>query len=116
MVHPSYEELEQALVRVDAVHEPAEVHGILCGLLVHQSSIPVDTFVGIILGKVDDGDGWHVATWDVEGEFAGTITSIRIDPVSWNGGAGGPAAMMSKKLMPEIDVTVVRKEPHFIVR
>lgn len=31
-------------------------------------------------------------------------------------GAGGPAAMMSKKLMPEVDVTVVRKEPHFIVR
>lgn len=31
-------------------------------------------------------------------------------------GAGGPAAIMSKKLMPEVDVTVVRKEPHFIVR
>lgn len=31
-------------------------------------------------------------------------------------GAGGPAAMMSKKLMPEVGVTVVRKEPHFIVR
>jgi hypothetical protein len=31
-------------------------------------------------------------------------------------GAGGPAAMMSKKLMPDVDVTVVRKEPHFIVR
>ena len=31
-------------------------------------------------------------------------------------GAGGPAAIMSKKLMPEVEVTVVRKEPHFIVR
>jgi D-arabinose 1-dehydrogenase-like Zn-dependent alcohol dehydrogenase len=31
-------------------------------------------------------------------------------------GAGGPAAMMAKKLMPEIDVTVIRKEPFFIVR
>ena len=31
-------------------------------------------------------------------------------------GAGGPAGMMAKKLMPEIDVTVIRKEPHFIVR
>ena len=31
-------------------------------------------------------------------------------------GAGGPAAMMAKKLMPEIDVTVVRKEEFFIVR
>lgn len=31
-------------------------------------------------------------------------------------GAGGPAALMSKKLMPDVDVTVVRKEAHFIVR
>lgn len=31
-------------------------------------------------------------------------------------GAGGPAAMMAKKLMPEVEVTVLRKEDHFIVR
>jgi D-arabinose 1-dehydrogenase-like Zn-dependent alcohol dehydrogenase len=31
-------------------------------------------------------------------------------------GAGGPAAMMSKKLMPDVDVTVIRKEKFFIVR
>ncbi len=31
-------------------------------------------------------------------------------------GAGGPAALMAKKLMPEVDVTVLRKEPDFIVR
>ncbi|MEE4240895.1 MAG: hypothetical protein V2I36_05485 [Desulfopila sp.] len=31
-------------------------------------------------------------------------------------GAGGPMAMMAKKLMPEIDVTVLRKEEFFIVR
>jgi D-arabinose 1-dehydrogenase-like Zn-dependent alcohol dehydrogenase len=31
-------------------------------------------------------------------------------------GAGGPAAMMAKKLMPGVEVTVVRKEPNFIVR
>jgi D-arabinose 1-dehydrogenase-like Zn-dependent alcohol dehydrogenase len=31
-------------------------------------------------------------------------------------GAGGPAAMMAKKLMPGIEVTVLRKEPNFIVR
>jgi len=31
-------------------------------------------------------------------------------------GAGGPAAMMAKKLMPEIEVTVVRKEEFFLVR
>jgi hypothetical protein len=31
-------------------------------------------------------------------------------------GAGGPAAMMSRKLMPDIDITVIRKEPFFIVR
>ena len=32
------------------------------------------------------------------------------------GGVGGPAAMMSKKLMPEVDVTVIREETTFIVR
>jgi len=32
------------------------------------------------------------------------------------GGAGAPAAMMSKKLMPDVDVTIVRKEEQFIVR
>jgi D-arabinose 1-dehydrogenase-like Zn-dependent alcohol dehydrogenase len=31
-------------------------------------------------------------------------------------GAGGPAAMMAKKLMPQVDVTVIRKEKFFIVR
>ena len=31
-------------------------------------------------------------------------------------GAGGPAAMMAKSLMPDIDVTVIRKEKSFIVR
>jgi D-arabinose 1-dehydrogenase-like Zn-dependent alcohol dehydrogenase len=31
-------------------------------------------------------------------------------------GAGGPAAMMAKKLMPDVDVTVIRKEKFFIVR
>lgn len=32
------------------------------------------------------------------------------------GGAGGPAALLSKKLMPDIDVTVIREERCFIVR
>lgn len=32
------------------------------------------------------------------------------------GGVGGPAAMMSKKLMPDIEVTVIREEDRFIVR
>lgn len=31
-------------------------------------------------------------------------------------GAGGPAAMMAKKLMPDVDVMVIRKEKFFIVR
>ncbi len=31
-------------------------------------------------------------------------------------GAGGPAAMMAKNLMPEVDVTIIRKEEFFIVR
>jgi hypothetical protein len=31
-------------------------------------------------------------------------------------GSGGPAAMLAKKLMPGIDVTVIREEKYFIVR
>ena len=32
------------------------------------------------------------------------------------GGAGGPAAMLSRKLMPEVDITLIRAERRFIVR
>lgn len=56
MISPDYDELEQVLTRINAVHKPAEVHGILCGLLVHESSIPADTFAGIILGQVEQDD------------------------------------------------------------
>lgn len=31
-------------------------------------------------------------------------------------GSGGPAAMMAKNLMPDVDITVIRKEEFFIVR
>jgi D-arabinose 1-dehydrogenase-like Zn-dependent alcohol dehydrogenase len=31
-------------------------------------------------------------------------------------GAGGPAAMLAKKLMPDVDVTIIREEKYFIVR
>ena len=32
------------------------------------------------------------------------------------GGAGGPAAMLSRKLMPEVDITLIRADRRFIVR
>jgi len=32
------------------------------------------------------------------------------------GGVGGPASMLSKKLMPDVEVTNVREEKRFIVR
>ncbi len=32
------------------------------------------------------------------------------------GGVGGPAAMLTKKLMPHVEVTVIREEKRFIVR
>lgn len=32
------------------------------------------------------------------------------------GGAGGPAAILSRKLMPEVDITLIRAERPFIVR
>ena len=32
------------------------------------------------------------------------------------GGAGAPAAMLSKKLMPDVHVTIIREEKQFIVR
>jgi D-arabinose 1-dehydrogenase-like Zn-dependent alcohol dehydrogenase len=32
------------------------------------------------------------------------------------GGVGGPAAMLARKLMPEVDIAIVREEREFIVR
>lgn len=32
------------------------------------------------------------------------------------GGAGGPAAILTSNINPNIDVTVIRTEPNFIVR
>lgn len=31
-------------------------------------------------------------------------------------GTGGPAALMARQLLSDVDVTVIRKEKHFIVR
>jgi D-arabinose 1-dehydrogenase-like Zn-dependent alcohol dehydrogenase len=32
------------------------------------------------------------------------------------GGVGGPAAMLAKRLMPDVDVSIIREEDRFIVR
>lgn len=32
------------------------------------------------------------------------------------GGAGGPAAILTSKINPDVKVTVIRAEPNFIVR
>ncbi len=32
------------------------------------------------------------------------------------GGVGGPAAMLAKRHMPKVDVTIIRDEERFIVR
>ncbi len=32
------------------------------------------------------------------------------------GGVGGPAAMLSRKLMPDVDITLIRADKRFIVR
>ena len=32
------------------------------------------------------------------------------------GGVGAPAAMLSRKLMPDVEVTIIREEKEFIVR
>jgi len=32
------------------------------------------------------------------------------------GGVGGPAAMMARKLMPDVEITLIRAEKRFIVR
>ena len=32
------------------------------------------------------------------------------------GGAGGPAAILSRRLMPEVDITLIRAERRFIAR
>jgi hypothetical protein len=40
--------------------------------------------------------------------------SVGAAPVS--GGVGAPAAMLARKLMPQVTVTVIREEREFIVR
>jgi len=32
------------------------------------------------------------------------------------GGAGGPAAILTRNINPDVDVTVIRAEPNFVVR
>jgi D-arabinose 1-dehydrogenase-like Zn-dependent alcohol dehydrogenase len=32
------------------------------------------------------------------------------------GGVGGPAAMLSRRLLPEVDITIIREEDRFFVR
>jgi D-arabinose 1-dehydrogenase-like Zn-dependent alcohol dehydrogenase len=32
------------------------------------------------------------------------------------GGVGGPAAMLARRLMPGVDITIIREENRFIVR
>ncbi len=59
MTDPDYSTLEVALSRVEAVHQPSEVHGILTGMLIFQSSVPAAAFVRVILGQAEAGDVLH---------------------------------------------------------
>lgn len=53
---PAYVEIEESLNRVDGVHPPSEVHGILCGLLAKDVAASELRFVRLILGEVSVAD------------------------------------------------------------
>lgn len=53
---PAHDALDQALARAGAVHSAAEVHGLLCGLLVKDATASADVLVGQVLGEVAPGD------------------------------------------------------------
>lgn len=53
---PAYDELEEYLSRVEGVHPPSEVHGILCGLLAKDVAVDASLFVRLILGEVFTAD------------------------------------------------------------
>jgi uncharacterized protein YgfB (UPF0149 family) len=53
---PDYDEIEDALSRVGGVHSPAEVHGILCGLLTKDAAVDETFFIGLILGEASSDD------------------------------------------------------------
>ena len=45
-----------------------------------------------------------------------TMKNVEKLVIIGRGGAGGPSAMLSRKLMPDVDVTIVSEEERFIVR
>ncbi len=53
---PDHEALDAALRRAGAVHSAAEVHGLLCGLLVKDVTSSADQLVEQVLGEVPAGD------------------------------------------------------------
>ncbi|MGV6857427.1 MAG: UPF0149 family protein [bacterium] len=58
-MQPDFSTLEVALSRAGGVHQPSEVHGILTGMLIFQSSVPEQGFVRVVLGQGDPGDVLH---------------------------------------------------------
>ena len=102
--------------------------------LVDGSVVPNDKFFKILLSDLKISGHFLADTTRHEGD----ITSNFIEPALKSkeyilkyafsqstgtklviigcGGVGGPAAVLSKKLMPEADVTIVRDEKRFIVR
>ena len=53
---PTYDELEECLFRVEAVHSPAEVHGMLCGLFAKDATVDEAHFARLILGDISSAD------------------------------------------------------------
>ena len=53
---PNYDELQNILDRVESVFSPAEAHGILCGMLVVDLSVPQDRFTNLVEEEAESGD------------------------------------------------------------
>lgn len=72
---PDYSELQNILDQVDSVFSPAEVHGILCGLLVVDLSVSQERFTNLVRGEVEQGD---VLAAEADSDLLGLLNATRL--------------------------------------
>ncbi len=48
---PEYADLSEELARAGLVHTPAELHGMLCGLLIKQANTPAERLLQLVAGE-----------------------------------------------------------------
>jgi len=76
---------------------------------------------GIVLDPIMIGEGvravdlWHASLQNYRKERVFMEKGQKLVIIGM-GGVGGPAAMLARKLLPGVDITVIREEDRFIVR